>query len=154
MRFTPGAAVVGVTVGSTLAQTATVLFFWVNIGPHYYATTWTLYAIETIPLWLIATAHLVEAALAGLLPAIVLVPVLRRWPTLQRPPGCVVAVVVGVAIACIPFVALRIYPYPGALIFTVVSGSAIALVAALLAGRVIRRRVERDAAALAAAFED
>lgn len=154
MRIPPGAAVLGVAIGSALAQTATVMFLLVNIGPHYYARTWTLYAIDQYPLWLVAVVHLVEALVAGLLPAVLIVPAMRRWPTLQRVLACVAVLLVGVALACVPFAALGVYVSRRDLILTVLGAWMLAVGAAAVAASALRLRAAREEAALAAAFAD
>ena len=37
MRIVPGAGVVGVALGSAIAQTTAVVFWWVVAGPWYFA---------------------------------------------------------------------------------------------------------------------
>lgn len=153
MRIAPGAAALGVAIGSAVAQTTTVVLHWITIGPHYYATVWTLYAIERYPLWLVAIVHLVEAMVIGLIPAIVLVPVLRRVMSLRSFPGCLYPILGSVMIACLPFAFLGIYLTAGDFLLTVFGGSTLAVAIAAVASLVIRRGEQREAAAIAAAFD-
>jgi hypothetical protein len=81
MRIVPGAAAIGVSAGSAVAQTAAVVFWWVVAGPWYFAVNYYVIGPE-IPIGMLALANLLVAGLIGFIPAIIFVPLTNRWAAL------------------------------------------------------------------------
>ena len=154
MRIIPGAAVVGVAVGSAIAQTAAVVYWWLVVGPWYFAWDYRVIGGENTPIPVLAVANVVVAGLIGLVPALVFVPLMRRWAALQRAPWVLIVLVLSIALACVPFTILHSIPDARTFVLVTVAGGVIAVVAGAIGTRIADRRRVRDAAALAAAFTD
>ena len=101
MRISPGGAIIGVVVGSGVASAMVITYLWADLGA-WYGSDYML-SIDP-PLWLIAVTFFVLGGGAALLTGLVLVPMMRRWPTLQRFPGNVVMIVASIAAAALAFV--------------------------------------------------
>ena len=142
----------GVALGSAIAQTVAVVFWWLVAGPWYFAWDYRVIGGEHIPPALLAVGNVVVAGLIGLVPAIVFVPLMRRWTALQRVPYVLIVIVLAVAAACVPFTILHNIPDARTFVLVAVGGSVIAIAVGVLATAISDRRGARDAAALAAAF--
>jgi len=154
MRIVPGAAVIGVALGSAIAQTTAVVYWWLVAGPWYFAWDYRVVGGYYIPVALVAVANFVVAGLIGLVPAIIFVPLMRRWSALQRVPYVLIVILLAVAAACVPFTILHNIPDARTFVLVAVAGSMIAIGLGVLATAIATRREAGDAAALAAAFAD
>ena len=151
MRISPGGAIIGVSVGTGVAAAAVITSLWSDLGA-WYGSDYML-SIDP-PLWLIAVTFFLFGSGAALLTGVVLVPVMRRWPRLQRFPGNVVMTVASVAAAALAFVFSGELPDARSYVVVVLAGSGVAIVVGVVATRVATRRAAAEAAALKRAFAD
>ncbi|TXK19019.1 hypothetical protein [Homoserinibacter sp. GY 40078] len=153
MRISPGAAVAGVAVGSALAQATAVTWWWLTAGPWYFAYDYIVIGFEP-PVALVTVAVLLLGGFFGLVPALVFVPVMRRWTSAQRIPAVLAVLVLALLVSCTPLALLHDLPDARTSVLTVLGGALLAFLVGAPATIVVDRRASAEAAAIAAAFRE